>query len=115
VGNSVIDIGTSKQLRAEIRRAGFDLPAHYDAAHERGAPWQAPLALGKLSFGGFRSSAFGRKFTNNALRLLELLRIAPRGAADVAILLDQAAIALVAGGRAGIFTPMYFIHARKPA
>ena len=114
-GNGLVDIGTSKQLQAAIRRAGFDLIEHYDAAHEGGAPWYEPLAPGKLSLAGFRSSALGRKVTNNALRLLELLRIVPRGAADVAILLDQAAIALVAGGRAGIFTPMYFIHARKPA
>jgi sterol 24-C-methyltransferase len=114
-GNGLIDIGTSTQLQAAIRRAGFDLIEHYDAAHEGGAPWYEPLAPGKLSLAGFRSSALGRKFTNNALRLLERLRIVPRGAADVAILLDEAAIALVAGGRAGIFTPMYFIHARKPA
>jgi Sterol methyltransferase C-terminal len=54
-----------------------------------------PLAPGKLSLAGFLSSALRRKFTNNALRLLELLRVVPRGVPDVAILLGQAAIALV--------------------
>jgi sterol 24-C-methyltransferase len=113
-GNGLIDIGTSTQLQDAIRQSGFDLIEHHDAAHDGGTPWYEPLAPHGFSFAGFRSSAVGRKVTNNALRLFELLRLAPKGAADVAIMLDKAAVALVAGGRAGIFTPMYFLHARKP-
>jgi sterol 24-C-methyltransferase len=113
-GNGLIDIGTATQLRGAIRQAGFDLIEHHDAAHDGGTSWYEPLAPHGFSFAGFRSSAVGRKVTNNALRLLEVLRLAPKGAADVAIFLDKAAVALVAGGRAGIFTPMYLVHARKP-
>jgi sterol 24-C-methyltransferase len=113
-GNGLIDIGTAALLQDSLRQAGFELIEHFDAAQSGGTPWYEPLAPSRLSFAGFRSSAIGRKVTNNSLRLLELLRVVPKGAADVAVFLDRAAVALVAGGRAGIFTPMYFLHARKP-
>ena len=58
-GNGLVDIGTSTQLRAAIRRAGFDLIEHYDAAHEGGAPWYEPLAPDRLSLGGL--SQFGTR------------------------------------------------------
>jgi sterol 24-C-methyltransferase len=114
-GNGLIDMGTSAQLPAAIEQAGFDLIEHYDAIRDGGFPWYEPLASTKLSVSGFRSSTVGRKVTNSSLRLLELLRVVPKGAADVAIFLDKTAVALVAGGRTGIFTPMYFLYARKPA
>lgn len=114
-GNGLIDIGSVAVLVDAMRRAGFDLVEHFDAAQcGEAIPWYEPLEPSGISLSGFRSSALGRKVTNGSLKLLELLRVVPRGAADVAVFLDRAAVALVAGGRAGIFTPMYFLHARKP-
>ncbi len=113
-GNGLIDIGTSRQLLEALGGAGFDLLEHYDAAARGGAPWFEPLAPRSVSLAGFRSSAVGRKVTNWSLKALELLRIAPKGTFNVAVFLDKAAVALVEGGRSGIFTPMYFVHARKP-
>ena len=43
-----------------------------------------------------------------------MLRVLPKGTADVVRLMDRAARAYVAGGRAGIFTPLYCFLARKP-
>jgi sterol 24-C-methyltransferase len=113
-GNGLIDIGTASLLRDSLRQAGFELTEHFDAATVGGIPWYEPLAPSRLSLAGFRSSAVGRKVTNGSLKILERLHVVPKGAADVAVFLDRAAVALVEGGRTGVFTPMYFAHARKP-
>ncbi|MCY4191170.1 MAG: hypothetical protein OXC54_02155 [Rhodospirillaceae bacterium] len=44
-----------------------------------------------------------------------MLRLFPDGSRAVSTLLNRAADALVEGGRAGIFTPMFFFLARKPS
>ena len=67
-----------------------------------------------ISFASFRSSRVGRRFTHYFLKALEACRVAPRGTVSVTDNLGLCASALVEGGRLGVFTPMYFIHARKP-
>lgn len=52
--------------------------------------------------------------THQSLRAMETLRIAPQGSARVADALNLCADGMVEAGRLGIFSPMYFIHARKP-
>jgi sterol 24-C-methyltransferase len=42
------------------------------------------------------------------------MRVAPRGTTEVSDFLNLAADALVRGGETGIFTPLFFFHARKP-
>ena len=61
-----------------------------------------------------RSSNLGRWFTHRSLQVLEMLRIVPRGTVAVSHMLNTAARAFVDAGRLGIFTPMYFLLARKP-
>ena len=48
------------------------------------------------------------------LQLMEALGIVPKGTVRVSGLLNLCATAMVASGRLGIFTPMYFVYARKP-
>ena len=43
-----------------------------------------------------------------------MLRVSPKGSSDVVGMLDQTASAYVAGGKSGIFTPLYCFLARKP-
>ncbi len=99
-----------------LREAGFDLLEARDLAADAppGIPWYEPLAGSGISLSNFRSTAFGRRLTHGSLWLLELLKIAPRGSFRVAAMLNISAIALAEAGRLGIFTPMYFILARKP-
>ena len=69
--------------------------------------------------------------THCTLQLMEALGIVPKGTREhlriaprrrqkpvtpvrVSGLLNLCATAMVASGRLGIFTPMYFVHARKP-
>ena len=63
----------------------------------------------------FRRSRIGRWVTHNSLKALEALHIAPQGTVRVSDTLNLCAVARAEAGRLGIFTRMYFIHARKPA
>ena len=67
-----------------------------------------------LSFARVRSSAAGRRPTHPVLWLLERLGTVPRGTTQVSRPLDLAAVSFAEAGRLGIFTPMYFVLARKP-
>ena len=69
---------------------------------------------GKTLGNALRRIPLGRKAFIGASRLAEVLRMFPKGSADVVSLLDRTANAYVAGGRAGVFTPLYCFLARKP-
>lgn len=99
-----------------MRQAGFELLESRDLAAEAppGIPWYQPLVGSGFTFASFRASAIGRRLSHSTLWLLERLRIVPRGTTRVSGLLNLAAEAFAEAGRLGIFTPMYFILARKP-
>lgn len=68
----------------------------------------------KIRGGALYRTPVGCRAIGMALRAAEVLRVFPEGSAGVARLLDRAADAYVAGGKAGIFTPLYCFLARKP-
>ena len=115
-GGGVPDIPRQREIDADLRRVGFELVEARDLTAEGrfDIPWYEPLVGSRLSFTGFRRSAFGRKLTNAFLWLLEWLRIMPRGTARVAALLNLSADAHARAGEQNIFTPEYFVLARKP-
>ena len=100
-----------------LRSVGFEVLETRDLAVPTGPaiPWYEPLAGSGVSLASFRSSRVGRWVTHGLTRVLEAVRIAPEGTAQVAETLNLCAAAMVEAGRLGIFTPMYFIYARKPA
>ena len=55
-----------------------------------------------------------RALTNAAVHGLEALRLAPSGTTAVSALLNHVADDLVEAGVKGIFTPLFFFHARRP-
>ncbi len=67
-----------------------------------------------LSLHTFKRTTVGRAVTSRLVRVLEALRIAPKGSTAVSDFLNAGANALVKGGKTGIFTPMFFFHVRKP-
>ena len=69
---------------------------------------------GGLTLRGLPRTRLGRKITTAALRVLEGVRAVPTGSLAVQEVLNIAADSLVAAGRLGIFTPMYYHKARKP-
>jgi hypothetical protein len=62
----------------------------------------------------FRTTKLGRKATHYLVRGLEAVGVAPKGSLEVATMLERAADGLVAGGKKGIFTPLFFFLVRKP-
>lgn len=117
VGGALPDIAFPHQVDDALRQVGFELLETADL-NERagpGVPWYQPLAGSRFSLASFRSSKAGRMTTHGTLQLLEVLGIVPRGTVRVSRLVNLCATAMVAAGRLGIFTPMYFLCARKPA
>ena len=116
VGGALPDIPPAHQIDDAMREAGFELLVAEDLNEKAGPgiPWYQPLAGSGLSFASFRSTRAGRVVTHRTLQLLEVLGIVPRGTVRVSGLLELCARGMVASGRLGIFTPMYFVYARKP-
>jgi sterol 24-C-methyltransferase len=114
IGNGCPDISTTEAAVRAAHAAGLEVVQVEDRAHEGHAPWWEPLAPTRPSFSSFRSGPVGALITNGTLRLLEAVRAAPQGASATARVLDTGGKALVAAGRLGIFTPAYFILARRP-
>ena len=115
VGDGLPDLWHTQDVDQSLRDAGFDLIETRDTAGESDeeTPWYLPLSAG-WTMSGWKHTSVGRLATNYGVRLLETLRVAPKGSHAVSTLLNNAATALVQGGETGIFTPMYFFHVKKP-
>ena len=115
-GGSLPVIDDPQTVDDALRTVGFEILETRDLAVQTGPsiPWYQPLVGSGFSLASFRSSRIGRAVTHNSLRLMEALRIVPRGSVRVSEMLNLCAVAMAEAGRLGIFTPMYFIHARKP-
>jgi sterol 24-C-methyltransferase len=115
VGNGLPDIESIEGVLAALRGAGFQIVMHVDLAPSGSpeTPWHLPLSK-RWSMAQLQCTTVGRVITTSLLKLMESVRVAPAGTAAVNELLCTAADSLVQGGRIGIFTPLYFLHARKP-
>ncbi|MCU1278271.1 MAG: cycloartenol-C-24-methyltransferase [bacterium] len=115
-GDGLPDIWYTKDVIDALRAAGFEIITGEDLAprSDPETPWYLPLS-GRWSLSGIKHTPAGRFVTSQVVRILEAARIAPKGSTAVAGLLETAAMALVRGGITGIFTPMFFFHARKPS
>ena len=115
-GNALPKIASMTDVTDGLEAAGFELVEARDRAPDADpqTPWYRPLEGSTLKLKSLPRTAFGRKITTAALRVLEGVRVVPRGASAIQEVLNVAADSLVAGGRLGIFTPMYFHKARKP-
>jgi sterol 24-C-methyltransferase len=114
-GNALPALATAPEVIEALGGAGFEVVAFRDVAPESDpeTPWYRALAGHDLSLRGLPRTPMGRRLTNRVVRLLEFLRVAPEGTAEVSAFLNRSADALVAGGETGIFTPMFYFLARK--
>lgn len=121
-GNGIANMMSRKHAEESIKAAGFTLE-HADDLAERPdeIPWYYPLA-GELRhvrnlwdlFTVLRITKLGRAAMGSLLNVLETVRMAPPGTAETAGELSLAADNLTAGAKLGLFTPMYFMIAKKP-
>ena len=116
LGGSIPNIDDRQTVVDALHKVGFEVLETRDLAVPAGPsiPWYQPLAGEGISLASFRSSRIGRALTHNTLKVLEALHIVPQGTVRVSQTLNLCASAMVEAGRLGIFTPMLFIHARKP-
>ena len=73
------------------------------------------LAGRELSRTALQRTPLGRRLVWGLITALEAARIAPKGTMEVSQFLHTGADALVRGGDLGVFTPMAFFLAHKPA
>lgn len=116
LGGGLINVDERQTVDDALHALGFEVLETRDLSEQSGPsiPWYQPLAGKGLSFTGFRTSRIGRTITRGMLRALEAIRIVPKGSVRVVDTLNLCAVAMTEAGRLGIFTPMYFIHVRKP-
>ena len=116
VGNGVAALRPTSDVLDALRDAGFEIEESGDwaATSHPSAPWYGPLTAG-FSLTGFRNSRLGAFLSRQLIRVLEAVRLAPRGTRTVHDVLRLAQWSLVDAGRRGIFTPSFFWVARKPA
>lgn len=117
-GIALKDIATMGDVNLALEAAGFQVIEGRDLAVEEdepATPWYQPMETRRGTPGNaLRRTPLGRKFLIGTSRLAEVMRVFPKGSSDVIGLMDRTANAYVAGGRTGIFTPLYCFLARKP-
>ncbi|WP_419944012.1 methyltransferase domain-containing protein [Candidatus Poriferisodalis sp.] len=117
-GIALRKIATFAEVNQALEAAGFEVIEGKDyGTPENGSttPWYQPMeARSGTRNNTLRGTPLGRRLAIASARGAEALSVLPRGTAEVAKLLDRTADAYVAGGKTGIFTPLYCFVARKP-
>ena len=118
-GIALSEIATMDEVDRALEAAGFKVEEGTDLAAGEGnpaIPWYRPMERRYGNLGAaLRRTPIGRKAFIGASRLAEALGVFPKGSADVVRFMDLTADAYVAGGRTGVFTPLYCFLARKPS
>ena len=117
-GIALKDIAATSEVDRALEKAGFQIIEGSDlgvADGDLSTPWYLPMETNRGTRGSdLRRLPAMRKALQGVLKLVQALRIVPKDSADVVELLDETAKAYVAGGKAGVFTPLYCFLARKP-
>ena len=116
-GIALQDIATFGEVDHALEAAGFHVMEGMDRDVQEGpsTPWYQPMESRHGTVGNaLHRLPWGRKAVIAGSKLAEVLRLFPKGSAEVVRLLDRTAEAYIAGGKAGIFTPLYCFLARKP-
>lgn len=122
VGDGIPEMRSIKTARSALQTVGFKVETDVDLADQGDKiPWYYPLegdirkcqTLWDVAM-CWRMTKVGTFFTQNAVRVMERVGLAPKGTFDVGEALKVAAEALVAGGQAKLFTPMMLFVAQKP-
>lgn len=116
LGSGLLVLDDQPTCDNALKEVGFELLESTDLAlqSEPSIPWHQPLVYSGFSLSALRKSAIGRQVTHQLVKVLQALRIAPQGTVRVSKTLNIGATALAKSGKLGIFTPMQFIHGRKP-
>ena len=119
VGNGLPTARTCDDVLAAMKKAGFQILEEIDLVKTADVAWYEPIDKDRSwrpwrDFWSFKTTNWGRAVTHYLVFVLEAVGIAPKGSMGVSGFLKKGADGLVAGGKAGIYTVMYFTAARKP-
>lgn len=116
-GDGLPDIATTREVAEALPTAGFEVVRADDLAFECDieTPWYRSLEGRDWPLTGLFRTPPGWALIRRATRVMEGVGIARRGTSGVVDMLICGADNLVAGGRAGIFTPLFYFLTRKPA
>lgn len=117
-GDSLPDLTTEQAVLDAFTSAGFEIVEAVDVALDfksraNTVDWYATIQ-GRASISQLKHTRFGRFLTQRVVEVFETIGVAPKGTSDTHSMLCKAAEYLTIGGETGIFTPMYFVLARKP-
>jgi sterol 24-C-methyltransferase len=117
VGASLPDIATTGAVVEALKTAGFQVLESRDGAGDSDpeTPWYRSLQGRDMTLGSLPRTPLGRSVANLVTRAGEAARLFPAGTREVSDLLNAAADNLVEAGVRGIFSPLFFFLARKPA
>jgi len=116
LGNGLPPMHRTTEILEVMKKVGFEIQEVTDFATlntQFPLPWYDALAA-NYTLSGFRYTRVGRTLTAQMLRVFEKVGLAPKGSLETAEMLNATAEDLVDGGRENIFTPSFFIMARKP-
>ena len=117
-GIALNEIATFAEVNQALQAVGFEVIEGTDMGiqEEPGTPWYQPMVGETGTFRNLlRRTPAGRKAMLGMVKLAEVFGFFPKGSNTVIGLMDRTARAYVAGGKTGIFTPLYCFLARKPA
>lgn len=110
-GNGLPTLDTDVATLEAMRSVGFEIVESEDIALTSEVPWETPLEPGLMNF---KATPLGRTATHSMLFCLEKLGLSPKGSTKVHSVLCKGADALIKGAKSEIFTPMFYVLARKP-
>lgn len=112
-GNGLPDLELISTVVDALKKAGFEVEEYFDVAPNSDIPWYYPLT-GRLTPTGFFHTTIGKWIAHHGLQLLETLKVAPAGSATTLKVLQDGGTSLVDAAKSEIFSPMWWIKARKP-
>ncbi|KDE03846.1 sterol 24-C-methyltransferase [Microbotryum lychnidis-dioicae p1A1 Lamole] len=122
VGDGIPEMRSIGACRTALQNVGFEILHEEDLAdRDDEVKWYYPLEgdLKKCQTLWdyvicWRMTRFGKFCTQNTVWALEKIGMVPKGTHDVGEALVTASVALVAGGREKLFTPMMLFVCKKP-
>ncbi len=116
-GNAVPDVAAPATVLAGLEAAGFEVVEARDLAPESDpeTPWYSILDQREAKPVSSPGTTGGRRVAALLAQARQGLAFVPKGTSEVLALLDRLVDSTRDAGRLGIFTPLFYFKARKPA
>lgn len=117
-GIALSEIASFAEVNQALEAAGFQVIEARDESIQDGPsrPWYEPMESRRTPWGEVScKTSLSRQIFISFYRLAEAMRLFPRGSTEIVRLMNRTAEAYIAGGKTGIFTPLYCFLARKPS